>query len=232
MLRHTGAACILLVGISLTADWPGPSKACAQAPVVAAAPGKIPESLVDTGEYGENIYDAAKAKDWDAAAMKLAALKEADAKLKKDMPAPTPEQKKCLDQIDANIAALDKSIPARDQRETLIKSNQITVLIADLTVPMHPKTPAAVTRLDYLGRELEIWSAAGDMAKLKTAAADLQATWSAVRPDVESKGGKAESRKFSELVAKMGKATTASDYAKVAGPILDEVDNLERVFGK
>lgn len=36
-----------------------------------------PASLADAGEYGENIYDYAKANDWKNAAVKLAALKNA-----------------------------------------------------------------------------------------------------------------------------------------------------------
>ncbi|MGI8637728.1 MAG: hypothetical protein ACR2KZ_20195, partial [Segetibacter sp.] len=37
----------------------------------------VPPSLAQMGEYGENIYDAAKAKNWKEADAKLAALKGA-----------------------------------------------------------------------------------------------------------------------------------------------------------
>src|SRR5437763_1046249 len=48
------------------------------------APGKtqkVPDSLVDVGEFGENIYDHAKAKDWSKAGEKLDALKGAVKKM-------------------------------------------------------------------------------------------------------------------------------------------------------
>src|SRR5690242_10171163 len=42
---------------------------------VALPNGKVPNSLVDAGEYGENIYDTAKANNWTKVAAKLASLK-------------------------------------------------------------------------------------------------------------------------------------------------------------
>ncbi len=69
---------------------------------------------------------------------------------------------------------------------------------------------------------------AKDEAKLKSTAQALRQTWNSVKPKVEAKGGTKEAQNFEALVAKVDAAQNTSDYAKVAKPILDEVDNLEK----
>jgi hypothetical protein len=191
-----------------------------------------PASLVDVGEFGENIYDAARDKDFAAAAKKLDALKVATRKLKADLANPSADQKKGLEQLDAQIAALDKTVSAKDRQATMLAANQVTLIAAELTEPYRVPVPVAITRLDYLGRELEIWAAASDVKKLQATGLDIRSTWSKVRPAVDSHGGVAQAKKFEELVVQVEKATTAGDYARVATPILDQVDELEKVFKK
>ncbi|MEP6945312.1 MAG: hypothetical protein ABJA02_05295, partial [Acidobacteriota bacterium] len=86
--------------------------------------------------------------------------------------------------------------------------------------------------LDFYGRELEIWSMAKDEAKLKSTAQAIRQTWNDVKPKIEVKGGTKQAQNFEMLVAKTDAAKNVGDYAKAAKPILDEVDNLEKVFEK
>ena len=60
----------------------------------------------------------------------------------------------------------------------------------------------------------------------------IRQTWNSVKPKVEAKGGTKQAQNFETLVAKTDAAANIADYAKVATPILDEVDNLEKVFEK
>ena len=62
--------------------------------------------------------------------------------------------------------------------------------------------------------------------------AGLRQNWDSVKAAVRAKGGNAEAQKFDALVAQAEAAKTPEDFAKVAKPILDEVDNLEKVFTK
>ena len=64
--------------------------------------------------------------------------------------------------------------------------------------------------LDYYGRELEIWSATENIAKLKTTASEMRRTWDAVRPSILSRGGTAP-QKFDALVARVEAAKSPSD---------------------
>lgn len=46
----------------------------------------------------------------------------------------------------------------------------------------------------------------------------------------QERGGGTEAARFSRRMGRLGAARNASDYAARATPVLDEVDNLERVF--
>ena len=188
----------------------------------------VPASLTDVGEYGENIYDAAKAGSWSTASQKLKSLKKAAAELPADLPGPGSSQKKA--QLFADISALEKSIPARDKQASIEKANHVTLVADGLSAPFGPKVPVDITRLDYLGRELEVWAGPGDLKRLQQVASEIQSTWSKVRPAIEAKGASRVSKSFSALVDRVAAAKTAQEYEASAGPLLDEVDNLEKVF--
>ena len=186
--------------------------------------GKVPASLSDAGEYGENTYDMAKINNWGKAAEKVNKLKQSQSQMA-DANIKSPE-------LDIAITSLEKDVAAKDRPAALHDSNQVTFVIADLTAKYNPQIPVEVTKLDYYGRELEIWSMAKDEAKLKSTAAAMRSIWNAVKPMVEAKGGGKQAQTFEALVVKADTARTIEDYAKVATPILDEVDNLEKVFEK
>jgi hypothetical protein len=184
---------------------------------------EVPVALVDAGEFSENIYDAAKDDDWKTAEAKLNKLKESIDKLN--------SQKIGSENMNATLANLEKTISSRDKKETLIESNKFTFDAAELSAKYNTKVPIEITKLDFYGRELEIWAEAKDEAKLKATTEEIRKTWDAVKPKVEASNGKKQAAVFEELVKKTEAAKTIEDYAKLATPILDEVDNLENVFG-
>lgn len=183
---------------------------------------KVPATLIDAGEFGENIYDAAKTGDWKTANAKLKELKIAAEKM-------TAEKIGSAD-FEATLAKLENAVSSKDKTATLIEANQLTLEAANLTAQYNPKVPVEVVKLDFYGRELEIWAAAKDEAKLRETALMIRQNWDAVRAKVEAKGGKKEGATFEKLVVKTEAARASADYAKLATPILDEVDNLEKVF--
>ena len=184
--------------------------------------------IAEVGELGENIYDFAKDKDWKQVAEKITSLKKEAESLRSQLKA----AKEAKEQLGKCIAALEKAIPAKDRQATMQQANQITLIAADLSEPFHPQIPVDIVRLDYFGRELEICSEAKDEAKLKKTAEALSKTWDKVRPSVKDHGGTAEAKTFDALVEKLKEAKTPAQFGKIATPILDEVDNLEKVFTK
>lgn len=201
---------------------PGPQTS---APGTASASAALPKPLANAGEYAENVYDAAKAKDWKTADAKLSALKDSTAKLQGTSGV------KDLGTLRSDTAALEKAVGARDQQATLLASNKATLDAANLSTAFDNPVPVAVTKLDYYGRQVEIQAASGDTAALKQTASEVQRTWDSVRQQVVKNGGTAEAKKFDELVTQLQQANTSGQYGNLATPILDQVDYLEKVFG-
>jgi len=84
--------------------------------------GSVPASVTDVGEYGENVYDAAKAGQWSAAKTKLKLLRQSSANIESQVPGSGAEGQK----LQSALAALDKSISARSKEAAMRESNQIT----------------------------------------------------------------------------------------------------------
>jgi hypothetical protein len=185
----------------------------------------VPQALADAGEYGENVYDAAKANDWKTANAKLASLKEAATQVHAD----AGKQVAAEDRLDANVAALAGAVSAKDRPAVMREANQVTFDVANMTAAYKLSVPVEVTRLDYYGRELEVWAQATDTNKLQATAREMRQTWDALRPSIEAKSA-TEAKKFEALVARVESAKTPADYARVATPVLNEVDNLEKLF--
>jgi hypothetical protein len=185
----------------------------------------LPGSLSNAGEYGENIYDYAKAADWKNAVGKLAALRDAA----KNVRAEVKNQSAAVDRLDTNVAALGRAVAAKDRQAAMREANQVTLDVADMTAAYKLSVPVEVTKLDYYGRELEVWAQAKDANKLQATTGELRRTWDALRPSVQSHSP-TEAKKFEALVARVEAAKTPVDYERVAKPVLDEVDNLEKVF--
>jgi uncharacterized membrane-anchored protein YhcB (DUF1043 family) len=185
----------------------------------------VPTSLADAGEYGENVYDYAKANDWKNADVKLAALRDAVKKARTDVR----NQSAAVDRLDANLATLNNAVSSKDRQATMREANQVTLDVADMTAAYKLSVPVEVTKLDYYGRELEVWAQAKDANKLQATAREMRRTWDALRPSIESHSA-TEAKTFDALVAQVETAKTPADYARVATPVLDEVDNLEKLF--
>lgn len=187
----------------------------------------VPTSVSQVGEYGENIYEAAKANNWTQVTAKLTSLKDAAKKIDTESKiSENPNE----DQLDAAITALNKAVSARNKLATMRAANQTTLLAANLSAPFNPPVPVQVTLLDYYGRQLEIAAAANNMNQLKETAKDMSRTWNALRPAIESHGGSAQAQQFDNLVTRVEAAKSSNEYGSLATPVLNQVDNLEKVF--
>jgi hypothetical protein len=174
------------------------------------------------GTHGEDLYDQARLGDWTRAQALMDSLDAAAKALKGNERA----------QITGVLDTLRGAISAHERGVALEASNRVTFVAATLSEPYHPKTPADVVRLDYYGRELEIWSAQSNMKKLAETSADLRRTWDAVKPTVTSAGGGKAAATTDALVVRLAAAKSPVDYARLATPFLDVVDELEKPFEK
>ncbi len=185
---------------------------------------KVPVSLSQVGEYGETVYDMAKVSDWKKATANLTSLQNAAKNL------PSEIAGKQTAQLNKSIVVLSEAVRTTNRQATMHDANQVTLIAAKMTNQFEPKVPVEVTLLDYYGRELEIWAATGNTAKLETTASEIQRTWNKVHPSINAHGGSTQAQKFNHLVTRIKAAKSPNDYGRLATPILDEVDNLEKVF--
>jgi hypothetical protein len=211
--------------------WPGaskPNKAAtmpASGSAAVAAKESVPASLSNAGEYGENVYDFAKSNDWKNVDVKLAALRDAVKNVRTDIK----NESKAADGLDANVAALDRAVIAKDRQATMREANQVTLNVAGMSTAYKLSVPVEVTKLDYYGRELDVWAQAQDANKLQATAREMRRTWDSLRPAIETHNA-AEAKKFEALVAQVESAKRPAAYAQVATAVLNEVDNLEKLF--
>lgn len=186
----------------------------------------VPTALVDAGEHGENLYDAAKANAWSTAGRRLRALDADVARLRTETDSGSGTE---AERLEHEVAALHRSVTRRQRHATMAEANQVTLAVADMTALYAPKVPVEVTRLDFYGRELEIWSETGAAARLDSAGRGMRHEWDAVHLAVSVRAP-AVARKFEELVTRVERAESPAEYRRLAKLELAQVDDLERVF--
>lgn len=222
------AACVSLAACGRTDDDSDGGAGRAQsAPASAVAstggsPGSMPKAVADVGTHGENLYDHARKRDWVNAVIAMDSLEQSAQALQPDESA----------QLRAVLDSLRPAVAGRRRDDAIRLSNAVTRIGAALTERYQPSTPADIVRLDYYGREIEIQAARKNLGGLRVTAADLVRTWDAVKPQVLARGGVVAAARTDSLVASLNEARTPADFARLATPILDVVDELEKAFAK
>jgi hypothetical protein len=184
---------------------------------------QVPTSLTNVGNYGEALYDTIKVGEWTKASANLKLLQQVTGSL------PSEIAQKDITQLKLTTTNLNRFIAAKNRSAALSEANQVTLIAARMTEEFKPKVPVEITLLDYYGREFEILSASGNLAKLKTTAAEFQRTWNTLRPMVQARKS-SEAKAFDAIAAQIQSAKSSAEYGRLAKPVLDAVDNLEKVF--
>lgn len=180
----------------------------------------VPTAIADVGTHGEDLYDQVKALNWTHARAIMDSLDQSAAGLK-------PKERA---QLSGLLDTLHRAVAAHQRDVASEAANRVTFVGANLTESYHPKMPADIVRLDYYGRELEIWAARKNTAKLRATAMALRQTWGRVKAVEISHGGTAAAARMDSLIAQLATAGAPSDYARLATPLLDAVDELEKPF--
>jgi hypothetical protein len=183
-------------------------------------------TLNQIGEYSKTIYNLIKTNNWTEAKNHLSLLKALSDHLKTEK-----------GKTDVNLANLDSSITvlqstvAAKNHQAMCDANQVSAIADQLAMQLEPKMPLEVAMLDYYGRELEIWAADGNTARLKNVAGKIRETWEALRPSIQSHGGSPQLQKFDDtLIALVETASSPTEYNLLAAPVQGEVNNLRKVF--
>ena len=117
--------------------------------------------------------------------------------------------------------------------QILLAANAVSQLMPSLYARFADPVPPAIQKLDYLDREAEFRSLAGEPARVAAAVEELVSTWAHVRPKVVAAGGGAEAAAYTRHVVAMKRLAPAA-AARIQSEArrgLELVDRLEGVFG-
>jgi hypothetical protein len=182
------------------------------------------EALSDTAE---DIYDLAKVDKWNRIRKKLNELKKYEQTIKLIR---NEENDFYSQRLRNKIEELEQAISIKSRKDTMRFANNITLLEIAMIGEMKPRVPTNVMFLDYCGRELEILSEEKDIEKLSNLVIRMHLIWQDLIPLLFEKGDTKEIKKFSEIMRRLERAKTPEEYNHLAKMVLDEVDNLEKVF--
>lgn len=111
-----------------------------------------------------------------------------------------------------------------------LAANGVSQLMPGLYARYQDPVPPAVLKLDYLDREVQLRSQAGQRSKARAAVRQIDATWRQLRPQLVSAGGATVAKAYDRHIKalKAGGAPTAIQREAAHG--LEIVDQMEGVF--
>ncbi len=111
-------------------------------------------------------------------------------------------------------------------------ANNITLLEVAMVRDLKLRFPTNIMLLNYCGRQLEIESEEKDIERLSNIVVRMHLIWQNLIPQLIDRGGTKEIRNFAEIMKRLERANTPEEYGQVAKQVLDEMDDLEKVFRK
>lgn len=190
---------------------------------VACTPARSPRpaasaELHDVGEAAEALFDAAWASDWSAAEHEASSLRRAasghDAS------------------VDSLVERIEVSISSRDRLGLLDLANDLTRVVVERTPETPGGAPRAISWLDVYGRTLRVSVEAARVDQQKAATGDIVRAWASVRDAVIARGGRKEATAVDDTVARIRAGAPAAEMASLATALLDQVDELEKVYSR
>lgn len=111
-----------------------------------------------------------------------------------------------------------------------LAANSVSQLMPGFYARYQDPVPPAVLKLDYLDREVQLRSQAGQQSKAHAAVRQIDATWRQLRPQLATAGGATVAKAYDRhiKVLKAGGASTAIQREAAQG--LEIVDQMEGVF--
>lgn len=147
----------------------------------------VPADVRDIERNGEGLAGTTfgaypdRKPDWAHAATVLKLLEEVWGR---STTACTDFPKDNVKAIDAAIATLQKSIPAKDQKTSAYAANAVGLAVPEIFAYFHPEIPAEVLRMDAVFRQLGLDGHYGDWAAVAADVESLKADWAASKSAV------------------------------------------------
>ena len=108
------------------------------------------------------------------------------------------------------VAAL---APRAELLRVSLAANQVSALMPEFYARYADPVPPEVLKLDYLDREAQLRSLAGDRRTVRAAVGELSSTWAKLRTQVLGAGGEKVAASFTRHVRAMQRLVRSSDQA-------------------
>ena len=184
-----------------------------------------PSSLIDAARFAENVYNYANVNDWKNAAFEVTALGGAI----KELRAQIEDESEFKADLYGGALALDRAVTEQNRWLTMRAANDVTFAVMEMTSEYEPKVQSELSKLDYYGRELEVWSEAQDIDRLQATTLQLIREGNRLRRAVDARSA-VEGERLGILLTQMQGAETFTDYAQLSKSVRDEVQRLEKLF--
>ena len=194
---------------------------------VVSKPAAIQNELEVLSGTAEDIYDLAKLNKWNKIRKKQDELKKTEGAIKLLR---GEENDFFARRLREKIEELEQVIAAKSKNGTMRAANNITLLEVAMIGDLKPRVPANVMLLDYCGRQLEIESEEKDIERLSSIVVRMHLIWQNLIPQLIDKGGTKEIKNFAVVMKRLERAKTPEEFNQSARQVLDEVDNLQRLF--
>jgi hypothetical protein len=196
---------------------------------------RVPRSLGTVESAAEDAIDFAHAGDRPKVVRATRALRRAaDGRAAADLrKAQVPEDRIAALRDRARLLATVAG--SADLLRVSLGANQVSALMPEFYARYADPVPPDVLKLDYLDREAQLRSQAGDRAAVRAAVRDLSATWAGLRHEVIDAHGRKVAASYSRHVAAMRRLSRGSHgpaLQREAVTGLELVDRLEGVFRK
>lgn len=228
----------------MTAIAPSPTQAAAPAAVAAATPSRQPtaekrmyEDMGQAVALLDQLRDAVLASDWAAAQTRFAEFTNKT----RQLPAPQLNQAE-LSPLWPDFLALYRVELARALNEqhagnARFALNQLYAIVSELRARLGSHgMPLEIVRLNFLVREVELWSQLNNEALLRERVNALRETWQDLRPVIAARrNGRETAAHFDTLVERIvtgsSNTTAVPDLAALitdCNKDLEQMDNLFR----
>jgi hypothetical protein len=194
-------------------------------PSVPASLGRVESGAEDTIDFAR-AGDRARVAVTSRALAKAARTRAATDLRKAGVPAAA------IAELAARAGLLKSIAPRADLARVALAANGISALMPGFYAHYRDPVPPAVLSIDYLDREAQLRSLAGDPSPVPGVVRRLSATWTGLRRRVIGIGGRGVAARFTRHVAAMRRLQdgppAALQHEAAAG--LELVDALEREF--
>jgi hypothetical protein len=228
--RLAAAAPVVALFVALCVAAAAPAGA---APAARARP-PVPSSLTALESNAEDIVDVALAHDRAQVIAMAATLASSSGSAATKALVSAGAKPADIAALRARAAVVARLSHAGPFTSIALASNAVSAVVTELYAHFSDPVPVAVRRLDYLDREAQLRSLAGQSKAVPPVVARLAATWKPLRPSVIGHGGGTVAAAYARHVTAMGHLakTPGSAFRSEAVNGLNIVDELESVFSR